>query len=121
MKEWTKTQPTETIHRKREDLKKFLQDACLYLYMNDKTYDIDVKKFFFNLSFINNGDTALWKEQLLEDTNGEIHLWFRNWDEFQKNLKAAFEQMMHPLMHSRKWRVCEWEAIQSKSIMLNSR
>lgn len=52
---------------KREDLKKFLQDVHLYLYVNNKTYYNDVKKISFTLSFMNNGDAALWKEQLLED------------------------------------------------------
>ena len=53
--------------RKQEDLKKFLQDTNLYLLVNNKVYDTDVKKIAFALSFMNKGDTASWKEQLLED------------------------------------------------------
>ena len=49
---------------KREDLKKFLQDTNLYLLVNNKVYDTDVKKIVFVLSFMNEGDAASWKEQL---------------------------------------------------------
>ena len=52
---------------KREDLKKFLQDTNLYLLVNSKVYDTDIKKIMFTLSFMNEGDAASWKEQLLED------------------------------------------------------
>ena len=52
---------------KRENLKKFLQNVRLYLYVNDKVYDNDTKKISFALSFMNDGDAASYKEQLLED------------------------------------------------------
>ena len=52
---------------KWEDLKKFLQDTNLYLLVNNKVYDTDIKKIAFALSFMNEGDAASWKEQLLED------------------------------------------------------
>ena len=52
---------------KREDLKKFLQDMNLYLMVNSNVYNTDIKKIVFALSFMNEGDMALWKEQLLED------------------------------------------------------
>ena len=48
---------------KREDLKKFLQDTNLYLLVNNKVYDTDVKKIAFALSFMNEGDAASWKTQ----------------------------------------------------------
>ena len=40
---------------KREDLKKFLQDTNLYLLVNNKVYNTDVKKIVFALSFMNEG------------------------------------------------------------------
>ena len=49
---------------KREELKKFLQDVKLYLFVNEKIYDHLAKKISFALSFMNEGDTASWKEQL---------------------------------------------------------
>ena len=52
---------------KREELKKFLQDTNLYLLVNNKVYDTDIKKIMFALSFMNEGDAASWKEQLFED------------------------------------------------------
>ena len=52
---------------KREELKKFLQDVKLYLFVNKKIYDHPAKKISFALSLMNEGDAASWKEQLLED------------------------------------------------------
>ena len=43
---------------KREDLKKFLQDTNLYLLVNKKVYNTDIKKIAFTLSFMNEGDAA---------------------------------------------------------------
>ena len=59
--------PLKPFDGKRENLRKFIQDRELYLLINKKTYDDDIKKIGFFLSFINEGDAASWKEQLLED------------------------------------------------------
>jgi hypothetical protein len=57
---------------KREDLKKFLQDVKLYLLINQKIYDEDIKKISFALSFMNKGDAASYKEQLLEEAMANL-------------------------------------------------
>ena len=44
---------------KREDLKKFLQDTNLYLLVNNKVYNTDIKKIAFALSFMNKGGMQL--------------------------------------------------------------
>ena len=77
--------------RKREDLKKFLQDTNLYLLVNNKVYDTDVKKIVFVLSFMNEGDTASWKEQLLEDVMALPTFNLGTWDQFKKDLNDAFK------------------------------
>src|ERR1700678_1474760 len=62
-----KLNPPKPFDGKRENLQKFVQDGELYLMINKKIYDDDLKKIGFFLSFMNEGDAASWKEQLLED------------------------------------------------------
>src|SRR6202522_4878366 len=62
-----KLNPPKPFDGKRENLRKFIQDGELYLMINKKIYDDDLKKIGFFLSFMNEGDAASWKEQLLED------------------------------------------------------
>src|SRR6202522_3742343 len=62
-----KLNPPKPFDGKRENLRKFVQDGELYLMINKKIYDDDLKKIGFFLSFMNKGDAASWKEQLLED------------------------------------------------------
>ena len=76
---------------KREDLKKFLQDVKLYLHVNEKIYDHPAKKISFALSFMNEGDAASWKEQLLEEVMAKDPFDLGTWDVFEKNLKNAFQ------------------------------
>ena len=81
---------------KREDLKKFLQDVRLYLHVNDKIYDNDTKKISFALSFMNDGDTASWKEQLLEDALAKDIFTLGTWATFEKDLKEVFQPYNAP-------------------------
>ena len=77
---------------KREELKKFLQDVKLYLHVNEKIYDTDIKKISFTLSFMNEGDAASYKEQMLEEAMekaGPLDL--GTWKEFTDNLVTAFK------------------------------
>jgi hypothetical protein len=57
------------VGKEKINLKKFLQDTNLYLYVNSEIYNTDVKKIAFTLSFMNEGDAASWKEQLLEEAS----------------------------------------------------
>jgi Ty3 transposon capsid-like protein/Zinc knuckle len=86
-----KLNPPKPFTGKREDLKKFLQDTSLYILVNDKIYDTDVKKIAFTLSFMNEGDAASWKEQLLEDAMALPSLDLGTWKEFKENLEEAFK------------------------------
>ena len=74
---------------KQEDLKKFLQDTNLYLLVNSKVYDTDIKKIAFALSFMNEGDAASWKEQLLEDAMALPTFDLGTWAQFKKDLNNA--------------------------------
>ena len=76
---------------KREDLKKFLQDTNLYLLVNSKVYDTDIKKIAFALSFMNEGDAASWKEQLLEDAMALPTFDLGTWAQFKRDLNEAFK------------------------------
>ena len=81
---------------KWEDLKKFLQDTNLYLLVNNKVYDTDVKKITFTLSFMNEGDAASWKEQLLEDTMALETFDLGTWAQFKKYLNDGFKPYYTP-------------------------
>ena len=76
---------------KREDLKKFLQDINLYLLVNDKVYNDDIKKISFTLSFMNDGDAAPCKEQLLEEAMKKNPFDLGTWNTFKKELLTAFQ------------------------------
>ena len=76
---------------KREELKKFRQDVKLYLFVNQKIYNHPAKKISFALSFMNEGDTASWKEQLLEDVMEKDPFDLGTWEVFKKNLREVFQ------------------------------
>ena len=63
----------------------------LYLLVNNKIYDTDVKKIAFTLSFMNEGDAASWKEQLLEDAMALETFNLGTWAQFKKDLNNAFK------------------------------
>ena len=61
-----KLNPPKPFTRKRTDLNKFLQDIFVYLFINNDYYDTDEKKIGFVLSFLVEGDTAIWKERFID-------------------------------------------------------
>ena len=63
----------------------------LYLFVNEKIYDHPAKKISFALSFMNEGDVASWKEQLLEDVMEKDLFDLGTWEAFGKNLREAFQ------------------------------
>src|SRR6202522_4105384 len=90
-----KLNPPKPFDGKRENLRKFVQDGELYLMINKKIYDNDIKKIEFFLLFMNKGDAASWKEQLLEDAmaiaqanNTELNLGL--FAQFKHDLQEAF-------------------------------
>ena len=90
-----KLNPPKSFDGKRENLRRFVQDGELYLMINKKTYNDDLKKIGFFLSFTNDRDAASWKEQLLEDAmataqanNTELNL--GSFAQFKHDLQEAF-------------------------------
>ena len=81
---------------KCEDLRKFLQDTNLYLLVNSKVYDTNIKKIVFTPSFMNEGDAASWKEQLLEDAMALPTFDLGTWAQFKKDLNNAFKPYNTP-------------------------
>ena len=64
--------------------------------VNNKVYDTDVKKITFALSFMNEGDAASWKEQLLEDAMAPETFNLGTWAQFKKDLNNAFKPYNTP-------------------------
>ena len=71
-KEELKLNQSKPFTGKREELKKFLQDVVLYLWINEKVYDTEKKKIAFALSFMSDGDAGSYKVQLLEEARETV-------------------------------------------------
>ena len=96
-----KLNPPKPFDGKRENLRKFVQDGELYLMINKKIYDDDLKKIGFFLLFMNEGDAASWKEQLLEDAmataqTNTTELNLGSFAQFKHNLQEAFAPYNSP-------------------------
>ena len=50
---------------KRTDLQRFLQDTFVFLTINKEHYNNNDKKIAFVISFMTDGDAALWKEEFI--------------------------------------------------------
>ena len=57
--------PPKPFTGKRTDLRRFLQDTFVFLTINKQHYDNDDKKIAFVMSFMTEGDAALWKEEFI--------------------------------------------------------
>ena len=73
----------------------------MYLLVNSKIYEDDLKKIAFMLSYINDGDAASWKEQLVEETfnlaiRQNLPPDFGTFNNFLAELKQAFEPYDSP-------------------------
>ena len=80
---------------KRENLKKFILDCNLYLLVNKKTYDNELTKIAFVLALMNDGDAAVWKEQLLEEAamravTDKTEMTLGTYDAFIQSLNETF-------------------------------
>jgi Domain of unknown function (DUF4939) len=56
-----------TFDGNREGFKKFLQDIEVYMDVNHETYNNDLKKITFILSFMMTGAAATWKGQFIKE------------------------------------------------------
>ena len=62
-----KMNPPKVFDGSREKFRKFLQDADLYMLINDQVYNNDIRKIGFVLSFMTEGAAAAWADQFLEE------------------------------------------------------
>ena len=90
-----KLNPPKIFDGSRDKLRKFLQDAELYILINKKLYDNDLVKIGFVLSFMTEGQAAAWADQFVEErqklattTGRELDL--GKFDDFKKKLKDSF-------------------------------
>ena len=61
----TRLNPPKNFTGKRTDLHRFLQDTFIFLTINKEHYNNDNKKIAFVMSFMTDGDAALWKEEFI--------------------------------------------------------
>jgi Domain of unknown function (DUF4939) len=57
----------DTFNGNREGFKKFLQDIEVYMDINHETYNNDLRKIAFILSFMTTGVAATWKAQFIKE------------------------------------------------------
>ena len=77
----------------RDKFRKFLPTAEIYLGINKKVYNNDLKKIGFILSFMTEGQAEAWADQFVEEAqtqNPGPDLDLRTYEEFVKILKATF-------------------------------
>jgi hypothetical protein len=79
----------------RDNFKKFLQNVEVYMNVNNETYNNDLRKIVFVLSFMASGSAATWKAQFIDEayarpapTNPNDRL--GTYTQFRKDLMEAF-------------------------------
>jgi Ty3 transposon capsid-like protein len=85
----------EPFNGNRDGFKQFLQDVEVYINVNYKTYNNNLRKIAFILSFMATGSAATWKAQFIEKAyarpapaNPNDRL--RMYAQFRKDLMGAF-------------------------------
>ena len=61
----TELNPPKPFTGKRTDLQRFLQDTFVFLMINKEHYNNNDKKIAFIMSFMTDGDAALWKQEFI--------------------------------------------------------
>ncbi|PPQ94974.1 hypothetical protein CVT25_004233 [Psilocybe cyanescens] len=80
------------FNSKRFKSKKFLQECILYMGINKDIYDTEPKQIVFILSYMQEGNTVIWKQQFIQNKlnldTGDIDLpTYKEFiNEFQKTL-----------------------------------
>ena len=89
----------KTFNGSRDKFRKFLQTAKIYLSINKKVYDDDLKKIGFILSFMTKGQAEAWADQFVEEARTQHpgpNLNLGTYKDFQKTLKATFSAYDSP-------------------------
>jgi hypothetical protein len=92
-----KLNPPKPFTGKRSNFILFMQDVYVYLKVNRLIYDDDEKKISFILSYLADGDAAVWKQQFIQTKikeSEEVKTNEPNWGmykEFVDALKKTFQ------------------------------
>ena len=88
--------PPKIFTGKRTDLQRFLQDTFVFLTINKEHYDTDDKKIAFVMSFMTEGDAALWKQEFIsrairDSVTNNTELTFGTYKNFVQSLEKSFQ------------------------------
>ena len=91
----TELNPPRIFTGKRTDLRRFLQDTFVFLTINKEHYNNDDKKIAFVMSFMTDGDAALWKEEFIRKVIRDSvargdDISFRSYKKFIESLEKSF-------------------------------
>jgi Retrotransposon gag protein len=97
-----KLNPPKLFTGKQSDFVLFMQDVYVYLKVNRLIYDDSEKKISFILSYLADGDTAVWKQQFIqtkieesEEAKTDEPSW-GTYKEFVEALKKTFQPYDEP-------------------------
>jgi hypothetical protein len=100
--EGIKLNPPKPFNGKRSDFVLFMQDVFVYLKVNKAIYNDDEKKISFILSYLADGDAAVWKQQFIQtkieeglEANNEDPDW-GSYNDFLDALKKTFQPYDEP-------------------------
>ena len=89
----TELNPPKPFTRKRTDLQCFIQETFVFLTINKEHYNTDDKKIAFVMSFMNDGDASIWKQEfisrIMKDDRGD-DISFGTYKAFMESLKKSF-------------------------------
>jgi Retrotransposon gag protein len=100
--EGIKLNPPKPFNGKRSDFVLFMQDVFVYLKVNKTIYNDDEKKISFILSYLADGDAAVWKQQFIQtkieeglEANNDDPDW-GSYNNFLAALKKTFQPYDEP-------------------------
>jgi Retrotransposon gag protein len=93
-----KLNPPKPFNGKQSDFILFMQDVFVYLKVNKLIYDDDEKKISFILSYLADGDAAVWKQQFIQtkiEESVEAKMDKPSWENY-KEFVEALKKMFQP-------------------------
>ena len=82
--------PPKVFDGNQDNFIPFVQDARVYLSLNDKSYNTNQKKIIYVLSFINEGTAKTWKEAFLDSIFSDKNQDYGKFTDFLLNIKGEF-------------------------------
>ena len=91
----TELNPPKVFTGKRTDLQRFLQDTFVFLTINKEHYNTNDKKIAFVMSFMTDGDAALWKQEFIskvirDSVTAGNNITFGTYKSFIESLEKLF-------------------------------